>query len=270
MNMEKDGEIERNKKGQLTIFIIVGLIIVALAFLIYMFFPKIIPGGGFEEKNPSAFMQSCLENKIQEAIDTLSQQGGSIEPEHYFMYEGERLEYLCYTEEYYKTCVMQQPLLKKHVEEEIKKFISVKTEECFNDLEDNYKNKGYNVNLKKGEIYAELLPKRVVAKFDHVLSISKDGNSEVYGGTGSNQIRVAVNNNLYELVSIATSILNMEARYGDSETTIYMDYYRDLKVEKKKQSDGTKVYILTDRNNGNKFQFASRSVAWPPGYGLNS
>jgi hypothetical protein len=46
-----------------------------------------------------------------------------------------------------------------------------------------------------------------------------------------------------------------------------MNYYHDLKVEKKKQLDGTNIYILTDRNNENKFQFASRSVAWPPGYG---
>ena len=46
-----------------------------------------------------------------------------------------------------------------------------------------------------------------------------------------------------------------------------MNYYHDLNVEKKKQSDGSTIYILTDRNNENKFQFASRSVAWPPGYG---
>ncbi|MFH1240218.1 MAG: hypothetical protein V1672_03295, partial [Candidatus Diapherotrites archaeon] len=77
---------------------------------------------------------------------------------------------------------------------------------------------------------------------------------------------VVLNNNLYELVSVANSILNWETRYGDSETTNYMTYYHDLKVEKKKQSDGSTIYILTDRNNGNKFQFASRSVAWPPGY----
>jgi len=77
---------------------------------------------------------------------------------------------------------------------------------------------------------------------------------------------VILNNNLYELVSIVNSILNWEARYGDSETTIYMNYYHDLKVEKKKQSDGSTIYILTDRNTLDKFQFASRSVAWPPGY----
>ena len=92
------------------------------------------------------------------------------------------------------------------------------------------------------------------------LTLTKGG-AEKY-----DSFRVVLNNNLYELVSITNSILNLEARYGDAETTIYMNYYHDLKVEKKKQSDGTTIYILTDRNNKNQFQFASRSVAWPPGY----
>ena len=86
------------------------------------------------------------------------------------------------------------------------------------------------------------------------------GDTETYDKLG-----VSIKNNLYELVSISNSILSMEIKYGDAETTIYMDYYHDLKVEKKKQTNGTTIYIITNRNTGNKFQFASRSVAWPPG-----
>jgi hypothetical protein len=43
------------------------------------------------------------------------------------------------------------------------------------------------------------------------------------------------------------------------------EYYHDLKVEKKKQIDETSIYILTNRDTGEKFQFASRSYAFPPG-----
>jgi len=39
-----------------------------------------------------------------------------------------------------------------------------------------------------------------------------------------------------------------------------MDYYHHLKVEKKKQGDGTTIYMITNRDTGDKFQFASRSV----------
>jgi len=252
-----------SKKGQVTIFVIIGIVIVVLSVLVYLFSPNIKYFFGFETQNPSAFMQSCLEDEISEVVGEISVQGGSLNPEHYIMYLGERVEYLCYTEEYYKTCVVQQPMLKNHVEDEIKSAISASASKCLADLKESYQGKGYSVNLGGGNFDVELLPKRISTLFNNSVVISK-GSSEKY-----DSLNVVVNDNLYELVSIAGSIISWETRYGDAETTTYMNYYHDLKVEKKKQSDGSTVYILSDRNTGNKFQFASRSVAWPAGYGVS-
>jgi len=251
-----------NKKGQVTIFIIIAVVIVVLGVLIYMFYPQIQEGLGFVEKNPQAFIQNCIEDKIKESITKLSSQGGSLSPEHYVMYNNEKIEYLCYTNEYYKTCVVQQPMLKKYIESEIQNEIKEEVEMCFDSMEENFQKRGYDVNLRKGAENVELLPKRVVATFNYSLTLTK-GETEKY-----DSFSVFLNNNLYELISIANSIITWEAKYGDAETTTYMNYYHDLKVEKKKQSDGTTIYIITDRNTENKFQFASRSVAWPPGYGV--
>ncbi|MFH1607615.1 MAG: hypothetical protein ABIA78_00610 [archaeon] len=251
-----------NKRGQVTIFIIIGIVIVAMGVLVYLFYPQIKTTLGFEETNPSAFIQECVEKEIENNLDMLSLQGGSLEPGHYILYDGEKVEYLCYTEEYYKTCVVQQPMLKRHIEEEIKEGIKVRVAECFNNLEENYLGKNYGVELGSGEMEIELLPKRVIATFNRSLVLTKEG-TEKY-----DSFDVIVNNNIYELMSVTNSILKWETNLGDAETTNYMNYYRDLKVEKKKQTDGSTIYILTDRNNGNKFQFASRSVAWPPGYGV--
>ena len=250
------------KRGQVTIFIIVAVMIVILAILIYLFFPKIKSGLGFDEKNPSAFLQKCLEADLKEIIKKISLQGGSINPEHYYLYQDNKIEYLCYTSEYYVTCIMQQPMLKEHIENEISVGISEKAQQCLIELEKNYKSNGYQVELKNNLVEIELLPKRIVTKLNSSLVLTKAGEKTRY-----DSINFAVTNNLYEMVAIANSILNMEARYGNSETTIYMDYYPDLKVEKFKQTDGATIYILTDRNTENKFQFASRSLAWPPGYG---
>jgi len=248
------------KKGQVTIFIIIGILIVVLGVLIYMVYPGIKTTINTEQKNPSQFIQSCIEEEIEDAVDRISTQGGELEPEHYFLYKNEKIEYLCYTNEYYKTCIIQQPLLKNHIESLIKDEIEDEVEACFDSLVESYEEKRYQVNLREGDLTIELLPKRIVATFNHSLTLTKEG-TENY-----EEFRVVLNNNLYELISITNSILDWEAKYGDAETTLYMNYYRDLKVEKLKQSDGTTIYILTDRNNGNKFQFASRSIAWPPGY----
>jgi hypothetical protein len=226
-----------------------------------MFYPKISTGLGFSNENPSTLMQICLEDSINEAVEILSPQGGSINPEHYFIYENTKAEYLCYSSEYYKTCIVQRPLLKKHIENEISRAIDSEAKKCFDSMKQSLEKKGYIVDAKYDGFEVELLPKRISVIFNNSLTISKQ-ETETFEAIG-----IAVNNNLYELISIANSILAWEAKYGDAETTIYMNYYHDLKVEKKKHSDGTTVYILTDRNNGNKFMFASRSVAWPPGYG---
>ena len=182
---------------------------------------------------------------------------------HYILYQDSKIEYLCYTSEYYKPCSVQQPLLKEHIESEIENEIKPAVVNCFNELKNSYESRGYTVNLRPGNVRVELLPKRVVARFNYTLTTTKT-DTERY-----DSFNVVLNNGLYELVSIANSIIDWESEFGDAETTLYMSYYPDLKVEKLNQVDGSTIYILTDRNTGNKFQFASRSVAWPPGYGID-
>lgn len=252
------------KRGQITIFIILGILIVALGVLVFLFFPQIQDRLGFAPETPQEFVQTCLEDKIREGIETVSSQGGSINPESSILYQGNSIEYLCYTSEFYQPCMVQRPLLKSHIENEIEEYIEDDVNTCFNDLQESYEGRGYSVNLERGDMNVELLPKRVVTRINNELVLSRDG-TERY-----EQFNVVMNNNLYELISISNSILQWETKYGDAETTTYMNYYPDLKVEKKIQTDGTTIYIITDRNTGNKFQFASRSFPWPPGYGASS
>ena len=249
------------KKGQVTIFIIVAIVIIVAGVLVYFFLPGIRSGLVSDEENPPKFLQTCLEDRIEEVVQQLSDHGGSMNPEHYIIYEGDNIEYLCYTEEYYEACVVQQPLLGNHISKEIEREIKENAESCFDEMEQKYQNDGYTVDLKRGDMNIELLPKRVIVNFENSLNLAKGGQTNSY-----ERFRVVLNNNLYELISIATSIIEWETRYGDAETTVYMTYYKDLKVEKKNQIEGSTIYILTDRNNENKFQFASRSMPLPPGY----
>lgn len=250
-----------DKRGQVTVFIIVGIVIVGFALLVYMLYPNIKSNLSFSAENPSAFMESCLQSDFENNVEILSAQGGSLTPENYILYDSQKVEYLCYTNEYYKPCVVQKPLLKNSIESEMKDALNSPAKKCLEEMKSSFESKGYKVNLQNGDIDVEILPKRVVVHFNNTLILTKE-NSEK-----QEQLEVFYNNNLYELTSIAMSIINWETTYGDAETTVYMNYYRDLKVEKKVQTDGSTVYIITDRNNGNKFQFASRSVAWPAGYG---
>jgi len=248
----------RFKRGQVTIFIIIAIFIVALGTLAYFFYPQIKSTLRAEEKTPQGFIRFCIEDKIKDTVNILSLQGGSVEPEFYFPYNNVSIEYLCYTNENYKTCVVQQPLLKTHIEKEIKENIEDEVNYCFTSLKENYQKRGYDVQLEEGETKVELLPQRIVTTFNKKLTLSK-GETERY-----EKFEVVLNNNLYELIAIANSIIEWEATQGDADVRIYMAYYPNLKVEKNLRDDGTRIYIITDRNTGDKFQFASRSLVYGP------
>jgi hypothetical protein len=251
----------KNKNGQVTIFIIIGIIIVAVSILIYQFYPGLKSTLGIEESTPQTYIQSCVEDKLTETVNLISLQGGSVAPENYNLYQNDKIEYLCYIDEFYFPCIVQQPMLKQHIESEIKNEIDTTVNECFDLLEESYVGKGYSVELKTGTKKIELLPQKVASTFNYTFTITKGEDIQKY-----NSFSVVLNNNLYELTAIANSIIEWEANYGEAETSIYMNYYPNLKVEKILRSSGNKVYILTDRETGNKFQFAIQGQIWPAGY----
>lgn len=261
--MNKSGGVEgiSNKRGQVTLFIIIAVVIIALAILIFIFYPQLKSFVGAETKSPSAFMEDCLRESFEGAVKTISTQGGMIDPKNYYLYQDDKIGYLCYVNEYYKPCVMQIPDLKGAVGEEISGMIKADADKCISSMKQNYEKAGYEVNIEGEKMAIELLPKRIVLSFGNTITLTRAEETQRY-----KSFNVVLNNNLYELTSIAQSILNWEASQGDADIAPYMMYYRDLKVEKLKQDDGTTIYILTNRETGDKFQFASRSYAFPAGY----
>jgi len=251
---------KKEKRGQITIFIILAILIVVLVILFVFVIPKAKMTTTFNDKNPQAFIQTCLEDKIETTAETIALQGGSLAPEHYFTFNEIDIGYLCYTNENYKTCVIQKPLLKQNIESEIEDEIKEDVVNCFNALRESYERKNYDAQMEVGTTTIELLPKRIVVSFDYALTVSK-GQTDRY-----DDFSVILNNNLYELIGITNSIVQWESTVGDADPRIYMTLYPDLRVDKNNRDDGTTIYVLTDKNTENKFQFASRSLVFPPGY----
>jgi len=248
----------KSKRSQLTIFIIIAIVLVVV--LLIVFYPRI--KNIFVPSPPYNYLENCISDELKEAVDLVSKRGGSINPVNAIMYSGEKVEYLCYTNEYYKTCTMQVPLLKQHVEREIYDYIEKKAMGCTKNLKKDLERRGYSVDVGKQEISVSVVPNNVRVVLSGI-SVRKGETGERY-----DRFEVKIKSSLYNFIMLASSILNWEARYGDSDITTYMLYYPDMKVEKYKQSDGSTIYILSDRKSKDKFVFASRSLAWPAGYGF--
>ncbi len=246
----------KSKRSQLTIFIILALVIVAI--LMVLFYPrlKVLILG----PSPTDFIKKCAEDATEEVLEKIKVQGGSLEPENYILYNGEKVEYVCYINEYYKNCIMQKPFLKQDIEKEITAYIEPRIKECFSSLEQELEKRGSSVSLKDIDVQTSLIPNSILININAPMTVSRGGTSLF------ERFKVDIDSQLYDLVMLASSISNYEARYGDSETLTYMLYYPDIRVEKKEQSDGSRIYILTYKPTNEQFIFASRSIAWPPGY----
>jgi hypothetical protein len=150
--------------------------------------------------------------------------------------------------------------LKEHIENELTKAIQPTVTKCFNSMKDDYTKKGYQVGVNEGPIAVKILPKNTILEINNSLTMTKDATNKY------SSFKVILNNNLYQVIGVARSIVEGEAADGQIETTDLMAIYHNLIIQKLKQTDGTKIYVITDQPTGDRFMLASRSQAFPPGY----
>src|SRR3989344_5609100 len=99
--------MSKNRSGQITIFVIAGIIIVAAIVMFFVFRNNAIPGVTQKaEENPEGFLSSCIDKKLREAVQNISIHGVYLnEPLHKeFKFENEsfvNISYLCYNQNNY-------------------------------------------------------------------------------------------------------------------------------------------------------------------------
>lgn len=245
--------MEMGRKGQVTLFVIVAIVIVS-AIIVFLLW---IQPTYFSELSGGLNFEGCVEDAVEQAIDELGPNAGFVNPKFVYTYGGERFVYLCYTNEYYKTCTVQVPFLKNVFDEQMEILIRGKIDSCYENSVDDLRAQGYDV--VGGVVDYDVLIEPGVVR------VEIDAPTRV-GSQGFARFNIGVNSPIYEMIMIATSILQFESALGDSDTSAMMGFYPDYIINKIKQGDGTTVYILESKITGNKFQFASRSLAWPAGY----
>lgn len=247
------------KRGQVALFVTVAVLIV-LAILLLLLAPRFRTSiQGIEGTNPSSYLQTCLNDDMVSALQKVGEGGGYIQPEGNILYQGKEVKYLCYTNEYYLPCVVQEPFIKERIDSELTKALQGTAEFCMDSYSEELRRRGAQVVMGEINTTASLSSNGLNVKVDVPLTITQEV-SRTFSTLEAN-----APTKMYDLALIASSIVAFEASYGDSETTLYARYYPDLKINKIKLSEGSTIYILEDINSKETFTFASRSVAWPPG-----
>lgn len=252
-----------NGKGQISVFIIAGILIVAGIVLFFLLRNGILPSttGTNAEENPGDFVGNILEPKIKQGIKIASSQGGEITLKLYKTFDGENISYLCYTQNYYEPCRNQQPKLIQHLREEIKDYINKDVEDALDKLRTELERKGYEVSLGYRDFDVVLLPKKIRVDIDARLTYSKAGVTEKKEG-----FSFVVSSRFYDIASVAQEIVSQEARFCHFEQQGFMLFYPDFEIDKFRTSNLETLYTIKHRQSEEEFKFFVRGCVIPPGF----
>ena len=218
--------LSRPRRSQVTIFIIVGVLIVVAIGAFFLL------SGDFDfqeadSKNPEQFIENCVEDAVEQSVGQVLSGGGVIEPDFYKMYQGQKYNYLCYQRNYYIPCINHYPMLKSITETEIKQDSEEGVEKCFDSLKKDWEKRGYDVSENTLDWNVEIVPKQVRVEIDKQMSFTKDGTSETYSEFSTNVLSP-----LYELVMVARQISNEESRFCNFEYNGFMLLYPEFNIQK--------------------------------------
>ena len=246
-----------DKRGQITIFIILALLIVSA---ILIFFLWIKPKTS-TETGASVNFDSCVKDAIEKSTENLGKQGGFINPEFYHLYKGDKIGYLCYTNMYYRPCVNQVTFVVQNFEDELKKDTESEIQGCYQNSINELKNKGFDVASGQGKVNISLKINRIEVLFNAPTVVSRD-NSQAF-----EEFNVNINSPIYNILTVSQSIISSEISLGDASIDTLMVYYPELIIDRNKDEDIT-IYKIQDKSTKTVFQFAIRNYVFPAGQGL--
>jgi hypothetical protein len=250
---------ENLKRGQVTIFIILGLIIVVGLIFIFTL-RKPVKIEVYDENNPQSYIEQCTRDAVQEAIDILSPQGGDINPSGSVKYDGIDRVYLCYNNDFYKRCINQRPLFVEHLEREITNFITPKVADCFKVLEMKLE-KRYDIETSNMKLVTRLYPRQITVEIDKKFKMTREDNV-----INIQKFRMNMIHPLFNFAEIGMEIANQQAQYCHFDDLGFMILHPSFDVKSIKTGESDNIYTITERATNQQFTFATRSCLLPPGF----
>lgn len=252
-----------NKRGQVTIFIIIAIIIIGSigAFLI-------IKSKTTQEKqnykssdNPQEYIAKCTENALRNKIPRILEQGGYNDPKLRAQYNGTNIAFLCFTTLTYSPCINQEPLYIQHLNNEIEESIKEEVEECFTSLKRDYDGKKSLVNYEETKnLDVELRDRKVMLSINKKVLVTNNQETKDY-----EEFKASINSPAYNLARVGMEIVAGEAVFCYWEYLGYQTIYPWVRITKKEINSDVKIYTIIDRETLIKLNIAIKSCSIPAG-----
>ncbi len=244
------------KRGQVTAFVILGIIIVALVLLllytktdVFMFTPspedldKVM-------SDIRTDVISCIGKVSDEPIRRIALQGGYLStPEGtYRLYDDVTISYLCYNMENDPRC-RNRMLRKGDMEEQLNKAIDFALSTCVN-VKDFESGKIKIDTPEKWEVTTAINPESVLVTVNYPVTIKSET-----AMLKEDSFSKAFKYPLGELYDVSQDILDFETTYGEFDQLTYMLVNHGLYRIEKLRPYPDKIYLLNKEDSNYMFQF---------------
>lgn len=237
------------KKAQITIFVILGLILLASAG-IFMYFQDTkqqIPET-VDKASVAQYVNSCIHDVAKEVITKVSMQGGMYEPILYRTYEGNNISYWCYGESPHQ-CI-NGVFTKEDVAGQIVYGIKQELDFCL-DFQ-SFEEQGYTVAQGNFEGNAVIKDEEVEISITYPIKI-ENKNTEVV----VEDFQAIIKTPLGQLYNVAHDIINSEAEHEQFVVVPYALNHTDISIEKNKPYPSI---IYTIKKGETVLQFAVQGI----------
>lgn len=248
-----------DKKGQVTIFIILGIVIVGGIFFVIILGDREVEVVAPIDLGPRDSVVSCIEDAVEDSVVMIMENGGEIVASQSILYDNDTWNYLCYQADYYQGCYNIHPMLEMQIEREIEIDVGVDVQTCFNIMEDEFVDRGFSVDIGTLNYSVDLLPGFIRVNLKRDVDISGES-----GALSFDDFGFEVQSPIYDLVRVARDIVNSESQFCYFEYNGYMLLYPSFDIRRFDYMD-SKMYQVIDRWTGAEFKFAVRSCAFAPG-----
>jgi len=243
------------KRGQVTLFIILGIVILVVIALIFGL-RNILGIGISSDKFISLKMgplvddlNKCIKENADEGIVLIGKQGGTLKPIKYRMYNGNKVNYLCYNIVGDERCSNRMVVL-NDMEGELNDYLQFELANCV-DTRALAKKLFYKVDIEKLSVDTRILGDNVVVNVKYPITISKGAATLT-----QEDFSQTINRPLGDLYNTVYDIIDSETTSGQFLQLPYMLAKRgsvEINVDKPYPD---KIYILNKKNDNYIFQFA--------------
>jgi hypothetical protein len=212
-------------------------------------------------ENPQNYIENCIKPEFENAEKELMKKNGYYNLQNnYFVYYGERVPYLCMASKFYAPCMNQEPMLLNSLQNQLETRMKSPTEQCFRNLVDEMKRRGYEVREGELNTSVEINEDDITIRIEKTLATKFEGQS-----TGYSVFDVKINSPLYKMADTARNIVNFESTFCEFNNVKWMLFYPEIEVRKFVASDSTKVYTMTYRDTNKSMSFAVKTCVLPAG-----